>query len=66
MINNVLSGLEVGDVMDRITGIDNLGTKKGAVSHLSRNMLNRTENTEQCVLTAMIPRLNEDIYFIKE
>jgi inosine/xanthosine triphosphatase len=66
VINNVLSGLEVGDVMDRITGIDNLGTKKGAVSHLSRNMLNRTENTEQCVLTAMIPRLNEDIYFIKE
>ena len=52
--------------MDRITGIDNLGTKKGAVSHLSRDMLNRTENTEQCVLTAMIPRMNEDIYFNKE
>ena len=66
VINNVLSGLEVGDVMDRITGIDNLGTKKGAVSPLSRDMLNRTENTEQCVLTAMIPRMNEDIYFTKE
>jgi len=63
VVKEVLSGFEVGDVMDRITGVTNLGTKKGAVSHLSRDMLNRTENTEQCILTAMIPRMNEDIYF---
>ena len=63
VVKEVLSGFEVGDVMDRITGVDNLGTKKGAVSHLSKNMLDRTENTEQCVLTAMIPRMNEEIYF---
>ena len=50
--------------MDRITGVDNLGMKKGAVSHLSKDMLDRTENTEQCVLTAMIPRMNKEIYFI--
>lgn len=63
VVEEVLNGFEVGDVMDRITGITDLGTKKGAVSHLSRDMLNRTENTEQCVLTAMIPRMNENIYF---
>ncbi len=63
VIKEVLSGVEVGNVMDRITGVSNLGTKKGAVSHLSRDMLNRTENTEQCVLTAMIPRMNKEIYF---
>jgi inosine/xanthosine triphosphatase len=66
VVKEVLSGVEVGDVMDRITGVDNLGTKKGAVSHLSRDMLNRTENTEQCVLTAMIPRMNKNIYFIED
>jgi inosine/xanthosine triphosphatase len=66
VVKEVLSGVEVGDVMDKITGVDNLGTKKGAVSHLSRDMLDRTENTEQCVLTAMIPRMNEDVYFIRE
>jgi inosine/xanthosine triphosphatase len=66
VIKEVLSGVEVGDIMDRITGVANLGTKKGAVSHLSRDMLNRTENTEQCVLTAMIPRMNKEIYFIKK
>ncbi len=66
VVNEVLNGVEVGDVMDKITGIDKLGTKKGAVSYLSRDMLDRTENTEQCVLTAMIPRMNENIYFIED
>jgi inosine/xanthosine triphosphatase len=66
VVKEVLKGVEVGDVMDRITGVRDLGTKKGAVSHLSRDMLDRTENTEQCVLTAMIPRMNEDMYFIEK
>lgn len=63
VIEEVLKGKEVGDVMDKVTGIDKLGQKTGAVSFLSKGMLDRTENTEQCVLTAMIPRMNEDIYF---
>ncbi len=62
VIKEVLNGVEVGDVMDRVTGVEDLGEKKGAISHLSGDMLNRTENTEQCVLTAMIPRMNENIY----
>jgi inosine/xanthosine triphosphatase len=66
VVKEVLNGVEVGDVMDKITGIEELGQKKGAVSYLSRDMLNRTENTEQCVLTAMIPRLNKEVYFIDE
>ena len=66
VVKEVLSGVEVGDVMDKITGVEELGQKKGAVSYLSRDMLNRTENTEQCVLTAMIPRLNKEVYFIDE
>lgn len=63
VIEKVLEGVEVGDVMDQVTGVDALGQKKGAVSHLSHDMLNRTENTEECVLTAMIPRMNMEIYF---
>ena len=65
VIEEVLNGKEVGDVMDEVTGVTNLGQKTGAVSHLSKGMLDRTENTEQCVLTAMIPRMNEEIYNIK-
>ncbi|HML05682.1 MAG TPA: DUF84 family protein, partial [Methanobacterium sp.] len=63
VIEEVLKGVEVGDVMDKVTGVNNLGQKAGAVSFLSKGMLDRTENTEQCVLTAMIPRMNEKIYF---
>jgi len=62
VVENVLNGREVGDVMDQLTGVDDLGEKMGAVSYLSRGMLDRTGNTEQCVLMAMIPRMNEDLY----
>ncbi len=63
VVEEVLKGKEVGDVMDKVTGVDNLGQKKGAVSFLSKGLLDRAENTEQCVLTAMIPRMNEEVYF---
>ncbi len=63
VIEQVLSGKEVGDVMDQVTGVDKLGQKTGAVSHLTQGMLDRTGNTEQCVLMAMVPRMNEDLYF---
>ncbi|MEG3224627.1 MAG: inosine/xanthosine triphosphatase [Methanobacteriales archaeon Met13] len=63
VVEEVLKGKEVGHVMDQVTGVDKLGQKTGAVSYLSKGMLDRTENTEQCVLMAMIPRMNEDLYF---
>lgn len=63
VVEEVLNGKEVGDVMDELTGVEDLGEKMGAVSYLSRGMLDRTGNTEQCVLMAMIPRLNEGVYF---
>ncbi len=64
VMEEVLKGREVGDIMDELTGIDDLGEKMGAVSYLSHGMLNRMGNTEQCVLMAMIPRMNNDIYFM--
>ena len=63
VIEEVMGGKEVGDVMDQLTGVDNLGEKMGAISYLSKGNLNRTANTEQCILMAMIPRLNKGIYF---
>lgn len=63
VVEEVLKGQEVGDVMDRVTGVEKLGQKTGAVSILTKGLLNRTENTEQCVLMAMIPRMNLGVYF---
>ncbi|MDI9618684.1 inosine/xanthosine triphosphatase [Methanothermobacter sp.] len=62
VVEEVLSGREVGEVMDELTGVDELGRKRGAVSFLSHGMLDRVGNTEQCVLMAMIPRMNPSLY----
>lgn len=54
---------EIGEVMEKLTGINRLGNGVGAVGVLSKGKLTRKELTEQAVLMAMIPRLNEKIYF---
>jgi inosine/xanthosine triphosphatase len=63
VVEEILKGREVGDVMDQVTGVENLGEKIGAVNYLTQGMLDRTGNTEQCVLMAMVPWINEDSYF---
>jgi inosine/xanthosine triphosphatase len=62
VIKEVLSGKEVGDVMDEVTGVDNLGEKTGAISYFTKGLLDRTGNTEQCVLMAIVPLINMDLY----
>ncbi|MGF3498706.1 MAG: inosine/xanthosine triphosphatase [Candidatus Methanosuratincola sp.] len=56
---------EVGKVMDAITGIEDLGRRQGAIGYFSKGALDRVRLSEIAVLMAMIPRLNEEIYFIK-
>ncbi|MCX8172430.1 MAG: inosine/xanthosine triphosphatase, partial [Archaeoglobaceae archaeon] len=43
VIECVLSGTEVGKVMEKISGIKDLGKKTGAVHYLSRGVISRTE-----------------------
>jgi inosine/xanthosine triphosphatase len=62
VLDEVLSGKEVGDVMSGVTGIENLGEKEGAIGFLSKGMLTRTRLTEQSVFMALIPRLNPHMY----
>jgi inosine/xanthosine triphosphatase len=56
-------GIEVGTAMDQLTGISELGQKQGAIGYFSKGELNRTKLTEYAVLMALLPRLNEDLYF---
>ncbi|MEM3737657.1 MAG: inosine/xanthosine triphosphatase [Candidatus Bathyarchaeia archaeon] len=56
-------GVEVGFVMEKLAGIKSLGRKQGAIGYLSHGILDRVKLTEQAVLMAIIPRLNEDLYF---
>lgn len=64
VVEEVLKGREVGHVMDELTGVDNLGKKRGAVSFLTNGLLDRVGNSEQCVLMAMVPWMNSDLYKI--
>jgi inosine/xanthosine triphosphatase len=54
---------EVGDVMESLTGIDEIGEKMGAIGYLSHGILDRCHLTEQALLMAFIPRMNERLYF---
>ena len=62
VLDEVLSGKEVGDVMSRVAGVENLGEKHGAIGFLSKGRLTRTQLTEQSVFMALIPRLNPQLY----
>ncbi len=61
--NNVLSNLQEGSdlnlEMSRISGIDHISDKIGAVGYLSNGITNRLEITREAVLMALIPRLKQ-------
>jgi inosine/xanthosine triphosphatase len=59
VIQEVKVGKSIGEAMEVLTGIENIGKKRGAIGFLSKNILDRTELTEQAVLMAMIPRLRD-------
>jgi inosine/xanthosine triphosphatase len=62
VLGEVLAGKEVGDVMSRVAGVEDLGEKQGAIGFLSKGMLTRAQLTEQSVFMALIPRLNPALY----
>lgn len=65
VMSEVAKGREAGDVMNGITGIDQIGRKQGAVGYLTHGLLDRTALTEQAVLMALIPRMNTELYEIR-
>jgi inosine/xanthosine triphosphatase len=59
VVEGLLKGKSVGEVMAVVTGIQDIGHKQGAIGYLSKNILDRGGLTEQAVLMAMVPRLGE-------
>ncbi len=55
---------EIGKVMEELTGIEDLGRGQGAIGYFSKGAFDRVRLSEIAVLMAMIPRLNEDMYFV--
>lgn len=54
---------EIGEVMGALSGIRDIGERMGAIGYLSHGELDRCKLTEQAVLMAFIPRINEKLYF---
>lgn len=64
IVSKVLGeGIEVGTAMDQLTGVEELGQKQGAIGYFSKGRLDRTSLTEQAVLMALLPRINQELYF---
>ncbi|HUV60877.1 MAG TPA: inosine/xanthosine triphosphatase [Thermoplasmata archaeon] len=57
-----LSGRPIGEVMSRLTGIENIGHRGGSVGYLSGGIIDRTSLTEIAVLMALIPRIRVELY----
>ncbi len=66
VIEEVLKGREIGDVMDEFTGIENLGEKTGAIHFLTKGKISRIDLTRLSVTAALIPWINFEYYFGNE
>ena len=63
-VDEVIKGLarELEEPMVRLTGIERIGEKGGAIKWLSRGAMDRETLTEMATMMALIPRLNSDLY----
>lgn len=57
-------GKELERWAERVSGIDEVGDKGGFIKFLTQGAITRADLTEQCVVTALGPRLHKHIYGI--
>ena len=55
-------GRELERWAEEVSGIGEVGDKGGLIQHLTKGKMTRTDLTEQCVVTALIPWLHRDTY----
>ncbi len=64
-IERLRGGMELGHLIDEVTGDKNSKQKNGAIGYLTQNVLTRKDIYIEGVITALIPFFNKDIYFQK-
>lgn len=62
VVEQAIIGTEVGKTMEKISGIENLGKKVGAVHYLTKGAISRIELSKIAVTMALIPWLNRELY----
>jgi len=63
IVEQLFSGSELGQVMEKISGEDNIRQKEGAIGFLSKAVLNRKNLYIHSLIVALVPFLNKDLYF---
>lgn len=58
-------GIEVGEMMEKISGIKQIGKKVGAIHYLSKGAISRTELSRIAVTMALLPWVNSNLYGLK-
>lgn len=53
---------EIGEIIGKLAGNENLKNESGAISFLSKNIITRTEILTQAVICALLPFINENLY----
>lgn len=56
------AGKELERYAESLSGIAEIGDKGGLVNHLTKGAMTRTDLTEQCIIMALIPWLQKDVY----
>ena len=59
----LLNGIELGDVMDEITKENNTKQKSGAIGFFTKNVMDRKSLYVYGLVAALVPFLNERLYF---
>ncbi|MBD1559427.1 inosine/xanthosine triphosphatase [Vibrio sp. S9_S30] len=62
VIKQVQQGNELGDVMDKTFGTDNIKQKGGAIALLTGNTLTRSSVYHQALILALIPFIHPDLF----
>ncbi len=64
VVEKVMDGYEVEEIMEKISGIEKIGEKIGSIGYLSHNITNRLEVTRFAVLMALIPYISKELYML--
>jgi inosine/xanthosine triphosphatase len=63
IVGKLLSGSELGEVMEKISGRNNIRQREGAIGFLSKGMMDRKTLYVDSLIAALVPFLNKELYF---
>ena len=63
LVEKLLAGIELGHIIDELTGDFNTREKQSASGFFTKGAVDRLQNYTQAVTFALIPFLQDNLYF---